>query len=459
MLWCILPVVVPAQDSLVIGTILCEGNNRTRRAVLLREMTFREGQSLPAVQLPAEMKESRRLLGNTGLFLKTRVDTCHLRRDTVDVCIRVKEAWYIYPIPIFELADRNFNVWWEDFYRDPNRINFGLYINHYNLTGWGDLLKAKVQYGYAHKYELAYNLPQIPGHPAWGIGILAQFQQYREINYASANDRQLFYRDFNRWMLRKSAFQIHLRYRPNYVWKFSSGISFRDIVTDPQVADELNPNFFPMAGSEMAFLTLWAHAEKDRLDDRPYAFRGHALSIDMVKEGLGITGQRDKWWVEGQVAGYLPTGSFHGFEAIVSGRVQLNRANPGFFEYNALGYGLRLVRGYEHYVVDGMDYALIQAAWRIRILDRDIPLPWPSWFTIPAFQALPLKIYLQAMTDHGIVHDPFFRANNPLRDRWLMSAGLGIDLRFFFDKIFTLRWNVNGLGENGLFLQTSFSIR
>ena len=458
-MWCIVPAVVPAQDSLVIGTILCEGNNRTRRAVLLREMTFREGQSLPADQLPAEMMESRRLLGNTGLFLKTRVDTCHLRQDTVDVCIRVKEAWYIFPIPIFELADRNFNVWWEDFYRDPNRINFGLYINHYNLTGWGDLLKAKVQYGYANKYELAYNLPQIPGHPAWGAGILAQLQQYREINYGSADDRQLFYRDFDRWMLRKSVVQISVRYRPNYVWKFSSGISFRNIETDPQVIGELNPDFFPQSDPNMAFFTLWAHAEKDRLDDRPYAFRGHALSIDMVKEGLGITGLRDKWWVEGQIAGYLPTGTFHGFEGILSSRVQLNRANPGFFEYNALGYGQRLVRGYEHYVVDGMDYALVQAAWRIRILDRDIPLPWPSWFSIPAFKALPLKIYLQAMTDHGIVHDPFFRANNPLRDRWLMSAGIGIDLRFFFDKIFTLRWNVNGLGENGLFLQTSFSIR
>ncbi len=454
-----LPSGVQGQDSLVVGSYHFEGNKRTRDAVLMREMTLQIGQKVHPQDVEMALKESERLLGNTGLFLSIHVHTCRESSDTLNLCIRVREAWYIFPIPIFELADRNFNVWWKDFDHDLKRINYGLYVNHYNFTGWGDVLKIKVQQGYSNKYELAYDLPQFLGNKHWGLGLQAYFQRYREINYASADDRQLFYRDFGRWMLEKSHAQVHVRYRPQYRWKFSVGMNYRSAEVDPQVINDLNPAYFASRETRIQYLSLWGHVTLDQLDDRAYPFHGYSWSGYMAKEGLGLLNQRDRWWVESVYAGYLATGEAHGFECVTSGRVQLQRQNPGYFDYQALGYGNRLVRGYEHYVIDGMDYALIQAAWRIRLWDVDLPIPWPSWFQIPAFPSIPLKVYAHIHTDHGVVHDPYFQLENPLRGRWLMSAGAGLDLRFFYDKIFSLRWNINGLGENGLFLHTSFSLR
>ncbi len=461
LLLCLLtqPWYIQAQDSLVVGSTQFEGNKRTRDAVLLREMTLLAGQKVHPADVRTSLAECERLLGNTGLFLSVNVEQISARSDTIHLRVRVREAWYIFPIPIFELADRNFNVWWRDFDHDIDRINYGLYLNHYNFTGWGDLLKLKVQQGYSNKYELAYDLPQFLGNKHWGLGLQAYIQRFREINYASADDRQLFYRDFGRWMLEKYMAQIHVRYRPRYNWKFSMGLNYRSARVDDQVVSDLNPAYFARPGTQVRYLSVWGHAALDHLDDRPYPFQGYAWNGYMIKEGMGFLGERDRWWLESVFAGYLPTGEGHGFECITSGRIQLQRRNPGYFDYQALGYGRRLVRGYEHYVIDGMDYALVQAAWRIRLWDVDLPLPWPSWFRIPAFSSLPLKVYAHIHTDHGVVHDPYFWEANPLQERWLLSAGAGVDLRFFYDKIFSLRWNVNGLGENGLFLHTSFSFR
>ena len=49
----------------------------------------------------------------------------------VDVMVDVKERWYIFPLPIFELADRNFNEWWKT--RDFSRTNYGLSVVQNNF--------------------------------------------------------------------------------------------------------------------------------------------------------------------------------------------------------------------------------------------------------------------------------------------------------------------------------------
>lgn len=456
-LW--MPALLWSQDSMYVGDYQILGNKRTRASVILREMALQPGQRVHPDDVALALAESERLLGNTALFVHARVKPCTTKTDTLLICIEVREAWYIFPIPIFELADRNFNVWWKDFERDFNRVNYGMYLNHYNLTGWGDLLKFKIQGGYSHKYEVAYDLPQLPGNPRWGVGFLAFYQRFREINYGAGQDRQLFFRDFNRWMLEKVQLQTHVRYRPHLRWRFAMGLSYKQVAVDLQVVQELNPAYFNQPGTEISYLSLWGQASLDQVDDRPYPFKGYAWNGEMVKEGFGLLSQRNRWWVESALAAYSPTGWGHGFEWLARGRVQLLRTNPGNYDYQALGYGQRLVRGYEHYVVDGMDFALIQAAWRIRLWEKDVPLPWPTWFPMTSFSSVPIRIYAHVHTDHAVVHDPYFFETNPLRDKWLMSAGVGLDLRFFYDDIFSFRWNVNGLGENGLFLQTSFSVR
>ena len=51
--------------------------------------------------------------------------------NKINFTIDLVERWYIWPYPILEISERNFNVWWDDFqssnYQDFSRFNYGVF--------------------------------------------------------------------------------------------------------------------------------------------------------------------------------------------------------------------------------------------------------------------------------------------------------------------------------------------
>ena len=68
----------------------------------------------------------------------------------------IKEALFLYPIPIAELADRNFNVWVKEQKASFSRLNLGTYTYWLNATGRAELMKFTVLFGYTNKFEFNY---------------------------------------------------------------------------------------------------------------------------------------------------------------------------------------------------------------------------------------------------------------------------------------------------------------
>eukprot|EP01036_Dinobryon_divergens_P058664 gene58664-78264_t len=50
------------------------------------------------------------------------------------ITIYLKERWYLFVIPIVEIADRNFNQWWLA-ENKLSRLNYGVRIRRSNLRG------------------------------------------------------------------------------------------------------------------------------------------------------------------------------------------------------------------------------------------------------------------------------------------------------------------------------------
>lgn len=447
------------RDSVTVYAVNISGNQRTRESVIRRELLLSEGMRLPAAELESRRRESHRLLQNTALFVETSVIPCRSTGDSVAICVDVREAWYLFPAASVELADRNFNVWWDLFGASLRRVNYGLYLYHFNLTGRRDLIKVKLQEGYARKVEVSYDLPQVFGSRTLGVGFLAGYIANREVQYATSEDRQLFHRSEDRWLLERWTAQGHITYRPGTLWKHRLTLGFRDLQADSLLIQGLNREFFPHGSGRLRVLTLGLNSTIDRTDDRPYPFRGYALMFDMQKEGLSRQADRQRWWLSGIGRFYLPTGSRSGFEWIVFGQTHLQRDNQGFHEYRALGYEDFALRGYEYYVVDGLDMAAVKTSWRYRLFSRDLPLPLPDWRPIAKLRVMPLQVYGSVYTDHGWVNDPFFGGSNRLRNKPLSSWGVGLDLRVYFDKVFSIMWSFNQLGDNGVFLRSRLSFR
>jgi hypothetical protein len=109
------------RDSLRIERIIISGNQRTIDEVILRELMVKTGDLIPAMVLEELLAASRRNLLNTSLFNFVKIHTLDRGNDRMWVYINLTERWYIWPAPIFEIADRNFNSWWKA--RDWSRLN------------------------------------------------------------------------------------------------------------------------------------------------------------------------------------------------------------------------------------------------------------------------------------------------------------------------------------------------
>ena len=239
--------VLHAQEGYILAdSITIEGNRKTKDQVILRELKFKLGDSIAISNLSQILLESEQLIMNTGLFSMARISYKNWEGSTnkVHFLVQVEETWYIYPFPTFELADRNFNVWWVEQNRSLDRINFGGDFTHINFSGRRDKLSIGFKYGYTRNYFLKYRLPFFNRKQTWGLKSEISFSRNRETNYATENNTQLFYRDEETFIYSRFRVTNGFTYRPAHHLIHGFEIEFRQNRVNDIIGKELNPNFF-----------------------------------------------------------------------------------------------------------------------------------------------------------------------------------------------------------------------
>ena len=113
------------NDLLGVRKINIEGNKRTRDKIILRELSFKLGKFYQRGAINEELERSRQNIFNLDLFISVDLDVEEIDSDII-ITIKVKERLYLLPLPIFYLADRNFNEWWYDRGRDLRRTTLAL---------------------------------------------------------------------------------------------------------------------------------------------------------------------------------------------------------------------------------------------------------------------------------------------------------------------------------------------
>ncbi len=141
-----------------INRIFIIGNRITKESIILRELSFKTGDIVYSEDLPGILEVDKKKLINTRLFNQVDIRTLELQPDKIDLLIDINERWYTFPTVIFELADRNFNEWWENYNRDFNRVNYGVRLYQYNMRGRNETLRFTAQLGFQRKlvYPIAY---------------------------------------------------------------------------------------------------------------------------------------------------------------------------------------------------------------------------------------------------------------------------------------------------------------
>ena len=164
------------KDTLVIiHSLSFSGNNITRERIIQREIVFHAGDTLSLPELREQTEQSRKNLVNTSLFNFVTSDISFIEGEplTADVSFTFIERWYIWPVPIFEFADRNFNEWLKK--KDWNRLNYGMFLTWNNFRGRREKVVVYTRFGYDENYNISYQIPYINKKQTLGIGFAGGF--------------------------------------------------------------------------------------------------------------------------------------------------------------------------------------------------------------------------------------------------------------------------------------------
>ena len=453
---CCSSVLLSQNEWIVVRKILLEGNKKTKARVILRELNFQEGDTLTMADLGDRLEWNRKMVMNTGLFVKAAVNIKNWETETnlADIQLQVQESWYLYPIPIFELADRNFNVWWVQQNRSLKRVNYGMYFVHSNLTGKRDRLKLIFQQGYTQKYTLDYQLPYLNQGQTLGSGFQVNYAQNKEVHIGNPDNKQAFFRADD-VLLTRLQMKNNWVFRPHLYTTHEFYVSFiRNEVAD-HIARDINPDFFLYGRQSQRYFSTAYRFTHDRRDIKPYPMHGSMTTAELKKDGLGVFKEVNALAATVEHDHYFSFSPKLSSELIVKMRTSLLREKQPFYNNPRLGFGGDFIRGYEYYVIDGLDYGFVKSALRFSLWEKG--LHFGKLMPVNAFKHMPVRVYMTAYQDLGFVNNPFLTGEGFLSNEVLWGGGVGLDFVFFFDKVFQIQYSFNRLQESGLFLHTRLS--
>lgn len=446
-----------AQQYLHISNILIEGNKRTKDRIVKKELSFKEGDTILIQDIPGfiEINESR--LKSIGLFNTVKINLKNTTSTQTDILVELNENWYLFPAPIFELADRNFNVWWQEQGRALNRINFGMRLRHYNLTGNKDPIKFVFQAGYTRKLESTYSFPYLFDKNNKGLAFSIFYADNKEIPYVTQANKSIFYKhEDERIMLKRFRTALNFRLRPTVVKHHSFSLEFHRNWVDNIVISELNPAYFLDGKQSIKFFLLSYDVQYDLRDNYLYPRKGFRLFTNFKKEGLGIFQEQNALVVTGGLDYFVPLSlsKNNSIGTRVIGKTNLIRKQQSFANNTGLGWSADLVSGYQLFVMDGIDHVLAKNHIKQRIFERDFSLA--SWLPTQ-IQKLNVQLHLRFNFDFAYVHEPTYTENNPLNNKWIYGYGPALDLIIFNSYLFTFEYSVTGTGERGIFFNNTNS--
>lgn len=450
----------PTSDTVTIVDIFLKGHKRTRDGVVFREMTFGKGARIAESKLEEEIALTYAALMNTGLFISMDITYSDslLGPGQLQVLISMRETWYIYPVPVFSLADRNFNVWWRDENHSLDRVNIGGKLSYYNFTGRRDRFKIGYTTGYTRKYEVGYRLPYLNKAENIGVDLNYSFSQRREQNYQTIANQQVFYQNPDQFVFKDTRFDLSFNYRKRLYVTHTLRAAYRSTSIADTIANVLNPEFFGELDPELfgsgrnsqKFYQLEYNYTNDRRDVRNYPWKGHYLEASLAKDGLGITGERNGLTVGLTLQKFWPLSENLSINVGIAGKYSLIRTRQPFLENRAIGFGNNGLAGYQFYVVDGLDMAIWRFGIRRQLFKTNLDLG--KFVFIDAFRYIPVRVLLAFQFNQGIANAPFIGEGNELNNTLLTGASLGLDVVLFYDMVGSLQYNLNHLGEGNILL-------
>lgn len=437
----------------VIDALEVEGNRRTKSATIHRLLPFEIGDSLLETDTAEAFLKAARQLYNTKLFVYTRV--WGQKKGTGDwtIHILVKERWYTYIHPHFDLIDRNINEWWTLRNRELERVNYGFDFVQKNVSGRWDDLGISLINGHQQKALINYRLRNALFDGRLGFAFGALFQRSRTTNYTTTQDILTYLRtDVPNF--RSTGGTAGLIYQPVFNVLAALNIGYRNESASDTLL-ELNPAFFGQKASSLQYWLINPTWRLDKRDVRGYARSGYMLSIEAGYYHFLNIENTDFLEVKARVVNHLPITKKFNLASSTAAKLSPEKERP-YTLNRGLGWDQHTLRGYDLVVADGNAYFYQKLSLR-HFLYNDI---WHfSKWTPRQFEQIPIKVVPKIFFDFGYVNNTLYSYQGNLLNQSLVSTGIGLDVVLFDDAVWRIEYAISNAGGRGLYLNFTSAIQ
>ncbi len=438
--------------TLHVSRVIIIGNKVTRDRIISRELSLKPGDTLTSNRLNSILLRDKNKIYNLRLFNTVMVRALGISDDAFDILVEVTERWYTFPSPIFELSDRNFNEWWQNYHHDLSRVNYGLRLYQYNFRGRNETLRLTAQFGFTRKFELSYQIPYIDRRQKRGLVFNFDYGEPKNLAYYT-DDHKLVYAESSYTLRRTYGAGITYNYRKNFYETHSLTLGFRTATvadTITYLTSETKVDYYKNGSTHQQSFGIAYAFNSDHRDVILYPLKGFQYTALLSYNGIGSTTVNLLEMNLTMARHWDLHRSFY-LSNFTSVYLSTPSSQP-YALYSALGYRKQLVRGYEIYVIEGPKFFLNKTTLKRRIYSHT----W-RWEDVPLeqFRHIPLAIYLKTYADWGYVQNyPLYEQlniNKRLSDRLLVGAGAGADIVTLYDLVFRLEYTFTREGTHGFF--------
>ncbi|UOG75443.1 hypothetical protein MTX78_02340 [Hymenobacter tibetensis] len=440
----------PGYTAVRVVKLLFVGNEVTKERTLRAELDFQEGDTLSTSSLGRRIEANRRRLFNLQLFHQVLTEVL-CQDGSLTILFNFQERWYTFPVPILSIADRNFRSWADrpDRWR---RVDYGVHLTRKNFRGRNEEVRANLQLGFNRKYELFYEAPGYGRRRRIGLGVGGSYYRARALDYTTLQDRLVAFRPVNGFPIERRYVTAGLRWRRTVRLLAAFDVSYHQESISDSV-NLLNPTYY-LGRTQRDYVELGLSGVFNQRNTFAYPLTGYYAQAQVVYRRFADAAAPPQLLVRTRYARYVALGGPFYYSGAVQGQLRFSR-RLSYADNRALGYEA-LVRGYDPYVVDGRHYALVQQGVSYRLFDAgQVQL---QNVANPKINNIPLVLYLNTFTDAGYVSTPSVVAGNRLPGRLLASAGVGVHLVTYYDRVLTLEYARTVRGQGGFFFRFEFPI-
>jgi hypothetical protein len=412
-----------------ISNLEVSGTKKTKVYIVYREIQFKKGDSLLVSSLQKELEQARHQVYNTTLFNEVSFILTAVDSVNVNINVQLVERWYLYPVPHFQLVDRNFNEWYKTFNASFDRVNYGVKFVHYNLSGRRDQLRIYLINGYTRNISFAYSNPYSNRALTQGFSVNGGYSQNRETPYKTDSS--------NKILLHKETAFARKSIYGGIGFSIRKGLFKRHSFTVTYTYLKVNDT-----------ITKLNQLQYANVNNIAYPLTGNTAFLSIQKRGLGFTGGINMLTLEAGFFKYISLGKNWYSSFYVDGRLRLPFEQP-YINQRGLGYGENYLRGQEYYVIDGVATAILKSTLKKKVVTFNIPFRlFPKYFT-----KIPFTFFAKTYADVGYAYNKK-TTYTYLNNRLLYTGGFGIDMLTLYDLNFRFEYSFNQLGQNGLFLHS-----